>query len=64
MLVLSRKVGERIYIGEHVCVTVVRIGPGSVRLGVDAPDDWTIVRHEIEPKSRDAHADESLTSSP
>jgi carbon storage regulator len=47
MLVLSRKVGERILVGDHVIVTVVRIGPNSVRLGIEAPKDQNIVREEL-----------------
>jgi carbon storage regulator len=47
MLVLSRRVGERILIGENITVTVVRIQPGSVRIGIDAPDDVEIMREEI-----------------
>ena len=34
MLVLSRKVGERVLVGDKVVVTVVRIGPNAVRLGI------------------------------
>ena len=47
MLVLSRKVGERILIGDKIAVTVVRIAPGSVRIGVEAPGNLPIVREEI-----------------
>ena len=47
MLVLSRKSGERIHIGENIIVTVVRIGPNNVRLGIDAPRDLNIVREEL-----------------
>lgn len=47
MLVLSRKAGERIQIGDNVFVTVVRIGHNSVRIGIDAPKDVEIVRTEI-----------------
>jgi carbon storage regulator len=47
MLVLSRKVGEKILIGDQISVTVVRVGQGAVRIGVEAPDDLTIVREEI-----------------
>ncbi len=47
MLVLSRKPGEKIYIGDQVAVTVVRIGPNTVRLGIDAPRDMNIVREEL-----------------
>lgn len=47
MLVLSRKPGERILIGDDVTITVVRIGPNNVRLGIDAPRDMNIVREEL-----------------
>lgn len=47
MLVLSRKPGERILIGDNVAITVVRIGPNSVRIGIDAPRDMNIVREEL-----------------
>lgn len=47
MLVLSRKPGERIMIGEDITVTIVRIGPNNVRLGIDAPKQMNIVREEL-----------------
>ncbi len=47
MLVLSRKVGETILIGDNIAVTVVQVNPGNVRLGVVAPQEVTIVREEI-----------------
>jgi carbon storage regulator len=47
MLVLSRKVGERILIGDNISVTVVRITGGGVRLGVEAPTDMAVVRQEL-----------------
>lgn len=47
MLVLSRKAGERILIGDDVAITVVRIGPNSVRIGIEAPRTMNIVREEL-----------------
>lgn len=47
MLVLSRKVGERIVVGDKVTITVVRMGQGSVRIGIDAQGDMAIVREEL-----------------
>ena len=47
MLVLSRKPGERILIGSDVKITVIRIGPNSVRIGIDAPGHLNIVREEL-----------------
>lgn len=47
MLVLSRKVGERILLGENIVISVVRIGPNTVKIGIDAPKDLNIVREEL-----------------
>lgn len=47
MLVMTRKVGERIVIGENVTVTVVLIGGGVVRVGIEAPPEYAIVRREL-----------------
>lgn len=46
MLVLSRKVGESISIGDDVVVTVLRITGTEIRLGVEAPRDVAINRRE------------------
>jgi carbon storage regulator len=50
MLVLSRKVGERIWIGENISVTVVRITGGGVRIGIEAPSELPVVREELKLK--------------
>ncbi len=47
MLVLSRKVGERILIGENISVTVVRVTGGGVRIGIEAPAELPIIREEL-----------------
>lgn len=52
MLVLSRKTSERIFIGRPgedtlVTLTVIRIGPNNVRIGIDAPDELAIIREEL-----------------
>jgi len=47
MLVLSRKLNERIVVGGSVVVTVVRISGDKVRLGIDAPDDVRVIRDEV-----------------
>lgn len=47
MLVLSRKQSEQIKIGDDITLTIVRIGPRSVRLGIDAPRDMPVVRSEL-----------------
>lgn len=47
MLVLSRKEGERIRIGEDILITIVRINAKTVRIGIDAPADVSIIREEL-----------------
>lgn len=47
MLVLSRKVGERILIGDKIAVTVVKVGHGGVRIGIEAPTELAVVREEL-----------------
>jgi carbon storage regulator len=47
MLVLTRKVGERIVIGEGVVVTIVRIQNDKVRIGIDAPRQVAVHREEV-----------------
>ena len=44
MLVLSRKLGEKIYINDNICITVVDIDRGKIRLGIEAPRDIPIFR--------------------
>ncbi|MBS0210806.1 MAG: carbon storage regulator [Planctomycetes bacterium] len=47
MLVLSRRVGERIQIGPDIVVTVARLTGNSVRIAVEAPNSVKIVRSEL-----------------
>lgn len=47
MLVLSRKIGEKIHIGEHIVLTVVDIDKGKIRLGIEAPRDMPVNREEV-----------------
>lgn len=48
MLVLTRKVGESFVIGDNITVTVVRVAGGGVRIGIEAPDDCTVMRRELQ----------------
>ncbi len=47
MLVLSRKIGEEIVIGNDIRVTIVDVKGGRVKLGIVAPDDVGIFRSEL-----------------
>lgn len=49
MLVLARKLNERIIIDNDIVVTIVKIGKDCVRLGIEAPDQVKIFREEIYP---------------
>ena len=58
MLVLSRKPGEKVLIGNDITVTVVEVAGNRVRLAFDAPDEVCIRRAELacrqdEPVGRD-----------
>lgn len=47
MLILTRRVGESLIIGDDVVVNVLGVKGNQVRLGVDAPKDVTVHREEI-----------------
>ena len=47
MLVLTRKIGEQINIGDDILVSVIEVDRGSVRLGFEAPRHVSILRKEI-----------------
>ncbi len=49
MLVLSRKLGEKIVIGDNIVVTVVKIDRNQIRIGIEAPTDVPVYRQEIAP---------------
>ena len=47
MLVLSRKLGEKVHIGSGITITVVEVKGNKIRLGIDAPDHVPIFRAEL-----------------
>jgi carbon storage regulator len=47
VLIITRKAGERIMIGEDIVLHVIEVAGGSVRLGIDAPRSLPIYREEI-----------------
>jgi carbon storage regulator len=49
MLVLSRKLGEKIVIGDNIVVTVVKIDRNQIRIGIEAPQEIPVYREEISP---------------
>jgi carbon storage regulator CsrA len=58
MLVLTRKQGEVIQIGDSITITVLRMKGKSVRLGIKAPHDFNVIRGELAFESDDELATE------
>jgi carbon storage regulator len=52
MLVLSRKIGERIFIGPGIEIAIVKVRGSKVQIGIEAPDELQIRRVEAPVESR------------
>ena len=57
MLVLTRRPGEQIVIGTDIRLTVVSVGPGRVKIGIEAPSTVRIDRQEVHDKIQREQAD-------
>ena len=53
MLVLTRKVGQDIIIGDNIRITITQIKGDKVRIGIDAPPQVTVDRQEVHERRRD-----------
>ncbi len=62
MLVLTRKPGEQIVIGDNIKVSVVSIGPGRVKIGIEAPPWVEVNRQEIFEKKQSERESVDLAS--
>jgi len=56
MLILTRKTGESIMIGDSVTVKVLGVRAGQIKIGVDAPKDLSVHREEIYKRIQDEEA--------
>lgn len=54
MLVLSRKIGEAVLIGDNIVVYVSSMRDGKVRLGINAPKDVLVLRAELKKPTEQA----------
>jgi carbon storage regulator len=59
VLILTRKVGEALMVGEDVTVTVIGLNGNQVRLGIKAPKDVAVHREEIFDRIKQEKADAS-----
>ena len=57
MLVLSRKESEKVILGDDIVLTIVRVSGDRVRLGIQAPKDMLILRHELENQDLEVQTD-------
>jgi carbon storage regulator len=63
MLILTRRVGETLMIGDEVTVTVLGVKGNQVRIGVNAPRDVSVHREEIYERIKREQAPADTTSS-
>ncbi len=47
MLIITRKNGESVLIGDDIEVTILKIEDGSIKIGINAPGEVTILRKEV-----------------
>lgn len=47
MLVLTRRLGEKLHVGDSVVIAVVSMKNGRVRIGVEAPAEVAVIREEL-----------------
>jgi carbon storage regulator len=64
MLVLSRKVGERIHVGDDIILEIRRITGNRVTLALDAPRNVRILRGELERAAREFHPAQMTSPTP
>lgn len=64
MLVLTRKIDEKIKIGDDITITVIKLRNNQIRLGIDAPREVRVLRAELEEKETGQSAASVAPSTP
>ena len=64
MLVLTRRINERIVIGDNIVVTVLEVHGEQVRLGIDAPREIKVFREEVILRDQAAARDQAGDDGP
>ena len=59
MLILTRRIGEKLMIGDDIAVSILGVKGNQVRIGVKAPDDVSVHREEIYERIREESSDSS-----
>jgi carbon storage regulator len=62
MLIVTRRPGERVMVGDQVVITVIEVKGSSVRIGIDAPRAVPVYREEIYAAMQQSRNDESQPS--
>jgi carbon storage regulator len=63
MLVIRRRAGESLFIGDGVEVKILEIGPSQVKIGIEAPREVTVLRSEVR-QTQEANRAAALPASP
>jgi carbon storage regulator len=62
MLILSRKLEDAIWLGDNIKIKIMGIEKGTVKIGIDAPSDVTILREELKEAVADVNKQASNTT--
>ncbi len=62
MLILTRRPGESLYLGDTIKITVLSIQGKQIKIGLDVPDDMTVYREEVYLRVRDQNRQALETS--
>ena len=61
MLILSRKMGESIHVGDSVVITVLGVARGQVKIGIEAPRELGVHRAEVYRRIQDGKSRDGFT---